>query len=194
MSDDDDDRGPVFTGYGIGSAVLGALAVAAVVLAGLIWLQHRGDVDERRYQTRVLQTAADWTSVLVNMNKDNVAPSLEKLHEATVGELNAEFESAVEPYMKLVQTLQSKTRGQIDSVSIESLHHNPPGPNGAPPPAQRQDGVAAVASRTDTVLVVATSVSENQGTEQPQTVRWTMRLDVSDIDGKLMISRLEPIR
>jgi hypothetical protein len=25
-------------------------------------------------------------------------------------------------------------------------------------------------------------------------VRWTLRLDVSDVDGKLMISRLEPIR
>jgi hypothetical protein len=25
-------------------------------------------------------------------------------------------------------------------------------------------------------------------------VRWTLRLDVSDVDGKLLISRLEPIR
>ena len=44
------------------------------------------------------------------------------------------------------------------------------------------------------MLVVATSVSENAGADKPQTVRWTLRLDVSEVDGKLMISRLEPIR
>jgi hypothetical protein len=44
------------------------------------------------------------------------------------------------------------------------------------------------------VMVVATSISENPGTDKPQTVRWTLRLDVSDVDGKLLISRLEPIR
>ena len=50
------------------------------------------------------------------------------------------------------------------------------------------------ASRTDTVMVVATSISENAGADKPQTVRWNLRLDVSDVDGKLLISRLEPIR
>jgi hypothetical protein len=39
-----------------------------------------------------------------------------------------------------------------------------------------------MAARTDTVLVVATSVSQNAG-GQPQTVRWNLRLDVSDVDG-----------
>ena len=48
-------------------------------------------------------------------------------------------------------------------------------------------------TRTDTVLVVATSVSENVG-GKPQTVRWNLRLDVSDVEGKLLISRLEPLR
>ena len=45
----------------------------------------------------------------------------------------------------------------------------------------------------DTVLVVATSVSQNAG-GQPQTVRWNLRLDVSDVDGQLLISRLESLR
>ena len=54
--------------------------------------------------------------------------------------------------------------------------------------------LAGMVSRTDTVLVVATSVSENAGSDKPQTVRWTLRLDVSDVDGTLMVSRLEPIR
>jgi hypothetical protein len=43
-------------------------------------------------------------------------------------------------------------------------------------------------------MVVATSVSENAAGGKPQTVHWTLRLDVSDVDGKLLISRLEPIR
>jgi hypothetical protein len=187
------DDGPVFTGFGIASAALGVLAVVAIVLGGLIWAQHRGDVDELHYRARVMQAAADWTSVLINMNKDSAEADLNKLHEGTVGQLNAEFDSTVEPYRKLVQTLQARTTGQVDSVAVESIHHVQPGPNGAPPP-QEQPELAATASRSDTVMVVATSISENAGGDKPQTVRWNLRLDVSDVDGKLLISRLEPIR
>ncbi|OBG20494.1 hypothetical protein A5765_22845 [Mycolicibacterium celeriflavum] len=185
--------GPVFTSFGIASAVLGVIAVIAVAVGALIWVQHRADTDELRYRARVMQAAADWTSVLINMNKDTVESDLVKLHENTVGQLNADFDAAVEPYRELVQKLQTQTTGQIDSVAVESLHHPQPGPDGARPP-NPQPAVTEFASRTDTVLVVATSISENAGEQKPQTVRWTLRLDVSDVDGKLMISRLEPIR
>jgi hypothetical protein len=188
-----DDDGPVLTGFGIGSAVLGVLSVAAIVLGVLIWTQHRGEADELGYRTRVIQAAADWTNTLINMNKDSVEADLNKLHEGTVGQLNADFDSTVEPYRKLVQTLQAKTSGQVNSVAVESIHHAQRGPNGAPPPEQQPE-LSASASRTDTVMVAATSVSQNAGSDKPQTVRWTLRLDVSDVDGKLLISRLEPIR
>jgi hypothetical protein len=186
----DHDDGPVITSFGIASAVLGVIAVAAVVLATIMWTQHRDDTDELRYRAQVMQTAADWTSVLINMNKETVEPSMARLHEGTVGQLNADFEAAVQPYRQLVQTLQSKTRGQIDAVAVEDLHHAPPN-SPAPKP---QPELSAFASRTDTVMVVATSISENAGGQQPRTVRWNLRLDVSDVDGKLLISRLEPIR
>jgi hypothetical protein len=186
--------GGALTGYGIGSAVLGVIAVAAIALAALIWTQHRSDADELRYRTRVMQAAADWTSVLINMNKDTVEASMNKLHEGTVGELNADFDSTVQPYRQLVQTLQARTTGQIDSVAVESIHPAQPDTNGAPPKPKPQPELSASAKRTDTVMVVATSVSENAGADKPQTVRWTLLLDVSDVDGKLLISRLEPIR
>jgi len=102
-------------------------------------------------------------------------------------------EVALPPYRALVQKLQAKTTGQVDSVAVESIHHAPPGPNGAPPP-QQQPELLGAASRTDTLMVVATSISQNAGTDKPQTVRWNLRLDVADVDGKLLISRLEPIR
>jgi hypothetical protein len=190
-----DHRDGVFTGYGVASAVLGLIGVAAVALAVLIWSGHRSQADERSYQTQVLQAAVDWAGVLINMNKDNVDVSMQKLHDGTVGQLNADFDSAVERYRQLVQTLQSRTAGQIDSAAVETLHHNPPPPNGGRAPSpQPQPELAELAARTDTVLVVATSVSENAGGDKPQTVRWTLRLDVSEVDDKLMISRLEPIR
>ncbi|KMO70692.1 hypothetical protein [Mycolicibacterium chlorophenolicum] len=176
--------------YGIASAVLALVAVAAVVLAALIWNAHRGDTDERAYRTRVLQAAAEWTGVLINMNADSVDADLNTLHEGTVGQLNTDFEATVEPYRKLVRTLKARTTGQINAVAIETIHHDQPG---APPPAPRSD-LSGLAARTDTVMVIATSVSENAGTEAPQTVRWTLRMDVSDVDGRLLISRLEPIR
>jgi hypothetical protein len=195
MPDDEPttDDGRVFTSFGIASAVLGVVAVAAVVLAALIWTQHRDDADDLRQQARAMQAAADWTSVLVNMNKDTVETSMAKLHEGTVGQLNADFDAVVQPYRELVQTLQARTTGQVDSVAIESLHHEQARPGGAPsqPP---QPELTASAARTDTVMVVATSISQNAGNDKPQTVRWTLRLDVSDVDGKLLISRLEPIR
>lgn len=187
------ENGRVFTSFGVASAVLGLVAVVAVALAALIWVQHRDDTDELRYRARVMQTAADWTSVLINMNKDTVETDMVKLHEGTVGQLNADFDAAVEPYRQLVQKLQSRTTGQIDSVAVESIYHPQPDRDGARPPKPDTD-VSEFASRTDTVLVVATSISENAGEQKPQTVRWTLRVDVSDVDGKLMVSRLEPIR
>lgn len=183
--------GSVFTGYGIASAVLGVVAVLAVVLAAIIWSGHRDEVDERAYQTQVLQAAADWTDVLINMNKDSIDSSLQKLHDGTVGQLNADFESTVGPFKQLVEKLQSQTKGQVDSVAIESVHHDLPGVNGPLPP---QPELSSVAARTDTVIVVATSMSQNAGTTKPQPVRWNLRLGVSEVDGKLLISRLESIR
>jgi hypothetical protein len=44
------------------------------------------------------------------------------------------------------------------------------------------------------VIVVATSLSRNAGAREPQTVRWNLRLGVSDVDGKMLISRLETLR
>jgi hypothetical protein len=181
----------VFTGYGIASAVLGVVAVIAVAFAAVIWSGHRDEVAEREYETNVLQAAADWTNVLINMNQDTIDPSLKKLHDGTVGQLSADFEATVEPFKQLVQRLQAKTAGQVDSVAIEALHHDLPGVNGTVPP---QPELASVSSRTDTVLVVATSVSQNVGNAKPQTVRWNLRLGVSDVDGKLLISRLETMR
>ena len=184
--------GPIISAYGVASAVLGALSVAAVALGGVIWAAHRSDVDERGYQSRAMQAAVDWTGVLINMNTDNVMASLQRLRDGTVGELNADFDSAIQPYQQVVQRLQSHSRGEVEAVAVEAVHHAldlQPG-TGRPPPEQLP---ASVASRTDMVMVVATSVSENAGAKA-QTVHWNLRLGVSDVDGKLMISRLESIR
>lgn len=193
MPDDEPDDGPAIGGYGIASAVVGVIAVVAIALGALIWTHHRDDVDELHYRARAMLAAADWTSVLINMNSDTVDASLAKLHEGTVGQLNADFDAAMKPYRELVQKLQSRTTGQVDSVAVEYVHHPQPGQEGRQPPPAATD-LSEFATRTDTVTVVATSISENAGRDKPQTVRWTLRLDVSDIDGKLMISRLEPIR
>jgi hypothetical protein len=182
----------VFTGYGVSSAVLGAIALAAVVLGFLIWSGHRDATDERTYQSRVMAAAADWTGVLINMNVDNVDASLAKLHDGTAGQLNSDFEAAIKPYREVVRTLQARTTGQIESVSFEAVHHDldvQPG-QAPPPPASLPPELA---KRTDSVLVVATSVSENAG-NKPTTVHWNLRLGISDVDGKLMVSRLESLR
>lgn len=189
---DDDVAGPMLSNYGIASAVLGVLSVAAVVLGAIVWSAHRDDVGERTYQTRVMQTAAEWTGVLINMNSGNVDTSLQRLHDGTVGELNTDFDAAVQPYRQVVEKLQSHSSGQLEAVAIDTVHRDLDTRPGVPRPVVTTK-LPAFASRTDSVMVVATSVSENAGAK-PQTVHWNLRLDVSNVDGKLMISKLESIR
>ncbi|CAN5120116.1 hypothetical protein BH11ACT7_BH11ACT7_41940 [soil metagenome] len=197
---DDEDAAPETTapgrsisGYGVGSAVLGALCVGAVVLIALIWSGHGAQEEDLTHRAEAMQAAADWTGVLINMNSGNVDQSLQTLHEGTVGQLNADFDAAVAPYRDVVQTLQSSTTGRIESVAVEAVHNDLDRQPGSAPPAEEPALPPGMAARTDTVLVIATSVSENAG-GQPQTVRWNLRLDVADVDGRLMISRLESMR
>ena len=182
----------IFSHYGIASTVLGLLSVGAVVLGVIIWSAHRDEAGERTYLSRVMQTAADWTGVLINMNTGNIEASLQKLHDGTVGELNADFDAAMQPYRQVIEKLQSKSSGRIDAVAIETVHHDLDTQPGVARPVVTTK-LPPFASRTDSVMLVATSVSENVGAK-PQTVHWNLRLDVSDVDGKLMISGLASIR
>ncbi len=189
--------------FGVASAILAVIALTAAALIALTWSRHATAEAERSYQARVLRAASQWTSVLINMNADNVEASMAQLRDGTVGELNNGFDSSIAPYRDVVKTLRSRTTGQVESVSIEEVHNDL-----QPQPGQRPAAPTALppefASRTDTVLVVATSVSENAGTKAapsapgaptgPITVRWNLRLGVSDIDGTPMISRLESLR
>ena len=189
---DEAESAEVFSHYGIASAVLGVLSVAAVVLCFIIWSNHRDQVAERGYLSRVMQTAADWATVLINMNSGNVDASLQRLHDGTVGDLNTDFDAAVQPYKAVVEKLQSKSAGRVDAVAIETVHHDLDTQPGVSRPVVTTK-LPPFASRTDSVMLIATSVSENVGAK-PQTVHWNLRLDVSDVDGKLMISGLGSIR
>ncbi len=193
--DDDDDEASgegIFSSYGIASSVLAVLSIAAVVLGGLIWAAHRDDTGERVYLSRVMQSAAEWTGVLINMNAGNVAASLQKLHDGTVGDLNNDFDAAVQPYRQVVEKLQTQSNGQIEAVAIEAVHRDLDSRPGDARPVVTTK-LPPFATRTDSVMVIATSIAENAGAK-PQTVHWNLRLDVSNVDGKLMISKLESIK
>ena len=191
-TDDEPAEDGMFSNYGIASTVLGLLSVAAVVLGVFIWTGHRGELDERVYLTRVLKSAADWTDALINMNAGNIDSSLQRLHDGTVGQLNSDFEASVQPYRQVVEKLQVHSTGKIEAVAIETVHKDLDTQPGSARPVVTTK-LPPFASRTDSVMVVATSVSENAG-GKPTIVHWSLRLDVSNVDGKLMISRLESIR
>ena len=214
-------HGP-FSSLGVVSAVLAVIALAASGLIAVTWTAHHSAQADRTYQARVLQAAAQWTGILININAANVEASMAQLRDGTVGELNNGFEASIAPYRDVVKKLQSRTTGQVESVSIEATHQDldrQPGQRPAAPETLPPELV----SRTDTVLVVATSVSENAGTGPtpapgptiadarpggagptaadarpggagPTTVRWNLRLGVSDVGGELKISQLESLR
>ena len=190
--DSEDNVGRGWSRFGIGSVALGLICAAALAVIVTIGLSHRAAEADRGRQARVMQTAAEWTGLLINMNVANVGTSLERLRDGTVGELNSGFDASIAPYRKVVEALNSRTTGEVESVSIEVLHHDldaaagqrPSGPQSLP---------AELTARTDTVLVVATSVSENTGSK-PTTVRWNLRLGVSEVDGTMKVSRLESLR
>ncbi len=193
--DDADDaaaQSRVFSTYGIASTVLGLLSVAALVFGALIWFGHRDDSGERVYLSRVMAAAADWTAILINMNVGNIDSSLRRLHDGTVGQLNIDFEAAIGDYRKVVEKLQAKSVGQIEAVAIDTMHRDLDTVPGSPRPVVTTK-LPAFATRTDSVMLVATSVSENAGAK-PQVVHWNLRLDVSNVDNKMMISKLESIR
>ena len=187
-----EDRPGRISGFGVASAVLAVVALAAAALIAVLWSGHRSAESDRNYQAKAMQAAAQWTGILINMNADNVESAMTQLRDGTVGELNTGFDSSIAPFREVVKTLKSKTTGQVESVSVEVTHQNLP-----TQPGQRPTAPATLptelASRTDTVLVVATSVSENAG-GKPTTVRWNLRLGVSDVDGAAKISRLESLR
>src|ERR1700753_3650365 len=133
----DESDGRVFSPYGVASAVLGVLCVAAVALGVVIWNSHRSDVQERSYQSRALQAAADWTGLLINMNTDNIKDSLQRLHDGTVGQLNADFDSSIQPYQQVVERLQSRSRGEGGGGGLESGHPHLGAQPGRPAPAEQ---------------------------------------------------------
>ncbi|CAM4462386.1 hypothetical protein MB901379_00349 [Mycobacterium basiliense] len=188
----DDSPAEMLSNFGIGSTILGVVAVVAVVLGVLIWSGHRDEVAERVYLTRVMQAAAEWTDVLINMNAGNVDASLQRLHDGTVGQLNTDFDAAVLPYRQVVEKLQTQSSGRIEAVAIETVHRDLDTRPGAARSVVTTK-LPPFATRTDSVLLVATSVAENAGVK-PQTVHWSLRIEVSAVDGKPMISGLESIR
>lgn len=190
--EDDEDDGRVISGYGIGSAVLALLSVAAIALGVLIWHAHREDKNELAYLSRVMQTAADWAGLLINMNTANLDASLQKLHDGTVGDLNTEFDGVMQYFRQVVQKLQANSIGEIDAVAIDTAHRDLDTQPGRPRTVVTTK-LPVLASRTDSVMVVATSISQKVD-NKPVMVHWKLRLDVSKIEDKLMISKLETIK
>jgi hypothetical protein len=126
------------------------------------------------------------------MNSGNIDASLQRLHDGTVGQLNTDFDAAVLPYRQVVEKLQTHSTGQIEAVAIDTVHRDLDSAPGSPRPVVATK-LPAFATRTDSVMLVATSISENAAAK-PQTVHWSLRLDISNLDNKLLISKLESIR
>src|ERR1700757_4701030 len=112
-----EERWPMLSRFGIASAVLGLLCVAAIVLASLIWSTHRDREDGLTHQALVMRAAGEWVGILINMNQDNVDASMQKLRDGTVGDLNTNFDTRIAPIAAIVKKIQRKAGGQLDSVS-----------------------------------------------------------------------------
>ncbi|MUM21539.1 hypothetical protein FZI91_07440 [Mycobacterium sp. CBMA271] len=178
--------GPVISRYGLMSALLGVIAVVALVLSVLIVTGHRSQVVRDRYDSRVLDTAVSWVNTLINMNKGNVEASVQTLRDGAAGRLSDELGQTIAGFVQLARALDTEAAGEIDSVALERQSAE-----------RRPDGDADVdlpsAERTDRVMVVATSVT--RAAKAPAKVNpWYLRLAVSKVGDQLLVTGLEILR
>lgn len=171
----------VFSRYGILSAVLGVIAVVAVVVSLLVVTGHRGQVDRDRYDSRVLDTAVSWVNTLINMKKGTVESSVQTLQDGTAGRLSDELGETIVGFVRLARTLDADAAGEIDSVALER--------EGQGNPDSHPDVGLPSAERTDRVMVVATSVT--RAADAPAKVNpWYLRLAVSKVGDQLLVTDL----
>lgn len=179
---------PMFSGYGIASTILVAASVALVVMGACVWSAHRADVSERRYEARIMISAAEWTRTLISTTGGDLDANFRHLRERTTGALNADFDAKLQPYRELLHK-HVHSVGRIEAVAIEppqSRSENDAATRESAPPAPAPPSQA---TRTDTVMVIAASVSQD-GSPKPQRRPWNLLLDVSNVGGKPLISRM----
>jgi hypothetical protein len=167
------------------SAVLGVIAVVALVFSILVSTGHRGQVTSDRYDSRVLDTAVSWVNTLINMDKGNVGPSVQALQDGAAGRLSDELGETIAGFVQLARTLDTDAVGEIDSVAIE--RGSKTGPH------DDADVGLPSAERTDRVMVVATSVT--RAANAPAKVNpWYLRLAVSKVGDQLLVTDLRVIQ
>ncbi|TEA05617.1 hypothetical protein CCUG60883_02923 [Mycobacteroides salmoniphilum] len=176
-------KGPVFSRYGVLSAVLGVIAVVALVLSVLVSTGHRGQTARDRYDSRVLDTAVTWVNTLINMKKSNVDSSVQILQDRTAGQLSDHLGEMIAGVVKLARTVDADAAGEIDAVAIDRI--------GAKIPNE-DVGLPSV-ERVDRVMVVATSVTRDADAS-PKVNQWHLRLAVSKIEDQLLVTGLELLR
>ncbi len=176
-------EGPVFSQYGVLSAILGVIAVVALVLSVLVSSGHRGQIARDRYDARVLDTAVTWVNTLINMKKSNVDSSVQILQDGTAGQLSDHLGEMIGGVVKLARTVDADAAGEIDAVAIDR--------SGAKIPDE--DVGLPSAERVDRVMVVATSVTRDANAS-PKVNQWHLRLAVSKIEDQLLVTGLELLR
>ncbi len=175
--------GPVFSRYGVLSAVLGVIAVVALVFSVLVITGHRSQEARDRYDSHVLDTAVTWVNTLINMKKSNVDSSVQTLQDGTAGQLSDHLVEMIAGVVKLARTVDADAAGEIDSVVIDRIGAKIPG---------EDIGLPSV-ERVDRVMVVATSVTRD-AKAPPKVNQWHLRLAVSKIEDQLLVTGLELLR
>lgn len=177
-----------FSGYGAASTVLVLASVALLGLGLFLWSAYRDDVDKRAYNARVMTAAAEWTRTFISTTASDLDANFRRLREGTAGAFNADFDSELAPYRDVLHK-HLHSVGRIEAVALES----PQSLSGNDAAAQRSASPVPAppsqATRTDTVMVIAASVSQGDD-PKPQRMSWNLLLDVSNVDGKLLISRM----
>jgi len=183
----------VFSGYGIASTILVLASVALIVLGLFLWSAYRRAANEHDYKARVMTAAAEWARTFISTTGGDLDANFRHLRERTTGALNADFDAELQPYREVLHK-HIHSVGRIEAVAIEppqsrAEHDAATEKSASPAPASPAPAPPNQATRTDTVMVIAASVSQD-GSPKPQRMPWNLLLDVSNVGGKLLISRM----
>lgn len=173
-----------------GAAILGVVSIILALLWFALWTPPRGDTDEYAQRSRAVSFAAEWARLLIAMNPDDFNPRLWLARRGEFDRTGVDSDSVRPSASETGQLPPVNRAGRAEPTALELVDLDIEGDPIIWISATLKSSRRRGRIRIDVIQVIATTISVGF---RPRTVQWKLLLDVSDVDGALLISRIRVI-